>query len=112
MARDPKGNDRDQIKAVVAGEGDIAIINTQYIDNLLNSKNPEEIKASEGVGLFVPNQENRGTHINVSGAGVAKQAPNKANVVKFLEVLISKEAQDVFATVNYEYSLQIQMGFL
>ena len=103
MAREPKGNDRDQIKAVVAGEGDIAIVNTYYIGKLLNSKNPEEIKAGEGIGIFFPNQENRGTHINISGAGVAKYAPNKANAIKFLEFLISKEAQDVFATVNYEY---------
>lgn len=72
MAREPKGNDRDQIKAVVAGEGYIAIVNTYYIGKLLNSKNPEEIKAGEGVDLFFPNQENRGIHINVSGAGVAK----------------------------------------
>lgn len=103
MAREPKGNDRDQIKAVFAGEGDIAIVNTYYVGKLLNSNDPEEIKAGEGVGIFFPNQDGRGTHINISGAGVAKYAPNKANAVKFLEFLISKEAQDVFATVNFEY---------
>ncbi|MFS4417319.1 Fe(3+) ABC transporter substrate-binding protein [Maribacter sp. 2307ULW6-5] len=103
MARDPKGNDRDQVKAVVAGEGDVAIVNTYYIGKLLNSEDAEEVKAGEGVGIFFPNQDGRGTHINVSGAGVAKYAPNKANAVTFLEFLISEEAQKVFAHSNYEY---------
>lgn len=103
MARSPKGNDRDQVKAVVGGEGDIAIVNTYYIGNMLNSDNPEEVKAAEAVGIFFPNQEGRGTHINVSGAGVARYAPNKENAIKFIEFLISKEAQEVFANSNYEY---------
>lgn len=103
MARTPKGNDRDQVKAVVAGEGDVAVVNTYYIGKLLNSDNPEEVKAGNGVGVFFPNQDDRGTHINVSGAGVAKYAPNKENAIKFIEFLISKEAQEVFAKANYEY---------
>ena len=103
MARNPKGNDRDQIKAVVAGEGDIAIVNTYYIGKLLNSKNEEEVKAGKGVGIFFPNQENRGTHINISGAGVAKYAPNKDNAILFIEYLSSIEAQQIFADANYEY---------
>ncbi|MGY5851331.1 Fe(3+) ABC transporter substrate-binding protein [Salegentibacter sp. F14] len=103
MARSPKGNDRDQVKAVVAGEGDLAIVNTYYIGKLLNSEDPEEVKAGEQVGLFFPNQDGRGTHINVSGAGVAKHAPNKENAIKFIEFLVSKQAQEVFAHSNYEY---------
>ncbi|WP_241147987.1 Fe(3+) ABC transporter substrate-binding protein [Lacinutrix jangbogonensis] len=103
MSRSPQGNDRDQVKAIVAGEGDIAIVNTYYIGKLLNSSNPEEVKAGNGVGLFFPNQENRGTHINISGAGVAKYAPNKANAIKFIEYLSGVEAQEVFAKANYEY---------
>ena len=103
MARSPRGNDRDQVKAVVAGEGDIAIVNTYYIGKLLNSKDPTEIKAGEGVGIFFPNQDGRGTHINISGAGVAKYAPNKENAIAFIEFLASKEAQEVFAKANYEY---------
>lgn len=103
MARTPKGNDRDQVKAVVAGEGDIAIVNTYYIGNLLNSEDPEEVKAGEAVKVFFPNQEDRGTHINVSGAGVARYAPNRDNAVRFIEFLVSKEAQEVFANSNYEY---------
>ncbi|MBZ9730133.1 Fe(3+) ABC transporter substrate-binding protein [Salegentibacter sp. JZCK2] len=103
MARAPKGNDRDQVKAVVAGEGDLAIVNTYYIGKMLNSEDPEEVKAGEEVKLFFPNQEGRGTHINVSGAGVAKYAPNKENAIKFIEFLISEEAQKIFAHSNYEY---------
>ncbi|WBX72552.1 Fe(3+) ABC transporter substrate-binding protein [Tenacibaculum pacificus] len=103
MARSPKGNDRDQVKAVVAGEGDIAIVNTYYIGKLLNSKNPEEVKVANGVKIFFPNQNTNGTHINVSGAGVAKYAPNKANAIKFIEFLVSKKSQEVFAKANYEY---------
>jgi|TARA_B110000967_G_scaffold99134_1_gene101840 iron(III) transport system substrate-binding protein len=103
MARSPKGNDRDQIKAVVGGEGDLAIVNTYYIGKLLDSKDLDEVKAGEGVKVFFPNQNNRGTHINVSGAGVAKYAPNKVNAIKFIEFLASKEAQKVFAETNFEY---------
>ncbi|WP_196885457.1 Fe(3+) ABC transporter substrate-binding protein [Aureivirga sp. CE67] len=103
MARNPKGNDRDQVKAVVNGEGDVAIVNTYYIGKLLNSKKPEEVKAGEGVAIFFPNQETTGTHINISGAGVVKHAPNKENAEKFIAYLISKDAQEVFAKANYEY---------
>ena len=109
MARDPKGNDRDQVKAVVAGEGDVAVVNTYYIGKLLNSKNPEEVKAGEGVTVFFPNQEDRGAHINVSGAGVAKYAPNKENAIKFIEFLVSEPAQKVFAQANYEYPVNTKV---
>ncbi|MEO1053501.1 MAG: Fe(3+) ABC transporter substrate-binding protein [Bacteroidota bacterium] len=103
MAREPKGNDRDQVKAIVEGLGEVAVVNTYYIGLLLNSENAEEVKAGEAVGIFFPNQDDRGAHVNVSGAGVAKYAPNEANAVKFLEFLSSEEAQKVFASVNYEY---------
>jgi iron(III) transport system substrate-binding protein len=103
MARSPKGNDRDQVKAVAAGEGDLAIVNTYYIGMLTNSENPEERKAAEAVGIFFPNQETTGTHVNVSGAGVAKYSPNKENAIKFIEFLVSEDAQKVFALTNYEY---------
>ncbi len=103
MARSPKGNDRDQVKAVVGGEGDLAVVNTYYIGKLINSKDPEETKAGKGVGVFFPNQDDRGTHINISGGAVAKYAPNKDNAIKFLEFLVGQEAQSVFANANYEY---------
>lgn len=103
MARLPKGSDRDQVKALVAGEGDIAIVNSYYIGKMLNSPDAEEVRTAQEVGLFFPNQDNRGTHINISGAGVAKYAPNKENAILFIEYLISQEAQQVFTEANYEY---------
>jgi len=103
MARAPKGSDRDQVKAVVAGEGDIAIVNSYYIGKMLNAPDAEEVKTAQQIGLFFPNQDDRGTHINVSGAGVAKYAPNKENAILFIEYLISQEAQQVFTDANYEY---------
>lgn len=103
MARTPKGNDRDQVKAVAAGEGDLAIVNTYYIGLMANSNNPKEVSVAQAIGIFFPNQQTTGTHINVSGAGVAKFAPNKENAVKFIEFLLSEEAQSLFALSNYEY---------
>ncbi len=109
MSRSPKGNDRDQVKAVVAGEGDLTIVNTYYIGLLANSENPEERNAAASIGIFFPNQETTGTHVNVSGAGVAKHAPNKENAIAFIEFLISEEAQMVFASTNYEYPVNVNV---
>ena len=106
MAREPKGNDRDQVKAVAAGVGDLAILNTYYIGKLLTSDNPEEVAAGEAIGVIFPNQGGRGTHINVSGAGIAKHAPNKENGIRFIEFLSSAEAQKVFAEANFEYPVK------
>ncbi|MBS9774111.1 MAG: Fe(3+) ABC transporter substrate-binding protein [Tenacibaculum sp.] len=103
MARNPKGNDRDQVKVLVAGEGDIAIVNSYYIGKMINSKNPKEVEVGNKIKIFFPNQKDRGTHINVSGVGVAKYAPNKENAIKFIEFLASKDAQKIFAESNYEY---------
>lgn len=105
MARAPKGSDRDQVKAVVAGEGDLAIVNSYYVGQMLNSSDNQEIEIAKQVGIYFPNQEGRGTHINVSGAGVAKHAPNKENAVLFVEYLISEEAQEIFSKSNYEYPI-------
>jgi len=102
-ARSPKGNDRDQVKAILSGQGDVAIVNTYYIGKLLNSKYSLERAAGEAVGVIFPTQGNSGVHMNVSGAGVAKYAPNKENAVKFIEYLLSEKAQNVFAKANYEY---------
>ncbi len=103
MARNPQGGDRDQVKAIASGVGEIAIVNTYYVGLLLNSSNPEEKKAGEAVSLFFPNQDDRGTHINVSGAGVTKFAPNKENAIKFLTFLQSDEAQTVFVNESFEF---------
>ncbi len=103
MARDPKGGDRDQVKAIAAGVGDVAIVNTYYIGKLLASGNEEEKKAGEAVGVFFPNQAGRGAHVNVSGVGVTRHSPNKNNAIRFIEFLADDEAQKVFAHANYEY---------
>lgn len=103
MARNPKGSDRDQVKAVAAGEGDIAIVNTYYIGLMLNDKNKEERKAGESVGVIFPNQSDRGAHINISGIGVTKYAPHKENAIKLIEFLSGAEAQQTLADLNYEY---------
>ena len=103
MARAPKGSDRDQVKAVASGEGDVAIVNTYYIGIMLNDTNEEERKAAERIGIFFPNQDDRGTHINISGAGVTKHAPNKENAIQFIEFLLSEKAQSIFASSNFEY---------
>lgn len=103
LARDPKGNDRDQAKAIVAGVGDVAIMNTYYVGLMANSSDPEEVKVAEKIGVFFPNQLTNGTHINVSGAGVTLSAKNKENAIKLIEFLSSTDAQKAFASVNYEY---------
>lgn len=105
MARNPKGSDRDQVKAVASGEGDIAVVNTYYIGLLLNDENEEERKAGESVGIIFPNQDGRGTHVNVSGIGVTKYAPNKDNAVKLMEFLSEEGAQQTLANLNYEYPI-------
>jgi len=105
MARVPSGNDRDQMKAVAAGVGDLAIVNTYYVGKLLNSKKSKEVEVGKKMGVFFPNQgvAERGAHINISGAGVVKYSKNKQNAIKFLEFLVSKKAQELFAKANYEY---------
>lgn len=103
MARDPKGNDRDQMKEIVKGTGDVAIVNSYYVGLLLNKGDEAERKVGEQIGVFFPNQATNGTHINISGVGVAKYAPNKENAIKLIEFLTSPDAQKVFASANYEY---------
>jgi iron(III) transport system substrate-binding protein len=103
MAREPKGNDRDQATAIVAGTGDVAIMNTYYLGLMLNSSNQEEVNVANKVGVFFPNQENSGTHVNISGAGVTKYAKNVENAIKLLEYMSEEKAQKQFAEANYEY---------
>jgi iron(III) transport system substrate-binding protein len=103
FAREPKGGDTDQIKAVAAGECDVTLANTYYYVRLLKSDTPEDKKVVEKVGFILPNQETSGTHINISGAGMLKHAPHKQAAVKFLEYLASDPAQRHFADGNNEY---------
>ena len=103
MAKAPKGNDRYQVKAVANGIGSVAIANTYYIGKMVDNKDISQAEAVKKVKIFFPKFENGGTHINVSGAGVAKFAPNKDNAIKFIEFLASTEAQKLFAEGNFEY---------
>ena len=103
LAREPKGGDTDQLKSVAAGECDVTISNQYYYARLLRSAKPDEREIGERIGVVFPNQANRGTHVNISGAGVMKNAPNREAAVKFLEYLASDEAQRYFAEGNNEW---------
>ena len=107
FARDPKGSDRDQVKAIAAGQGDIAIVNSYYIGLLLASEKEEEINAGKAVSVFFPNQGDgeRGAHINVSGIALAKNAPNKENAIELIKYLTSVEGQETYVNNSYEYSV-------
>ena len=103
FARQPDGGDRDQAKAIAAGIGDIAIMNTYYVGLLANSEDPEEVKVADSIGVFFPNQETTGTHVNISGIGLTKHSKNKDNAIKLIEYMTSVEAQEIIAAKNYEF---------
>ena len=106
MARDSKGNDRAQILAVAAGEADLAVANTYYYALMLSgSKGAEQQAAAKKVLPFFPNQGDRGTHMNISGGGILKYAPNKDNAIKLLEFLLTKDAQQHIVNNTYEYPM-------
>ncbi len=103
FARPPRGGDRDQIKAVAIGQCDIALVNSYYLGAMLRSDNAAERKVAEQVALFWPNQNGRGAHINISGAGVTAAAPNRDNAIALLDFLLSQQSQQWYADVNNEY---------
>ena len=103
MARKPKGGDTDQLRALAAGEGKVAVANTYSYGRLLGSDDAKKNAVAEKIGIIFPNQDGRGTHINVSGAGVTKHAKNKEEAVKLIEFLASKKAQKLLTKVNYEF---------
>ena len=103
FAREPKGNDRDQAKDIVAGIGDVAIMNTYYIGLMANSSDKEEVKVVDSIGVFFPNQETTGTHLNISGAGITKYSKNKENAIKFIEFITNVEAQSIISNMNFEF---------
>jgi iron(III) transport system substrate-binding protein len=103
LGRAPEGGDRDQAKAILAGQGDVAIMNTYYVGQLLNSKDAEEVKVGKQIGVFFPNQQTTGTHLNISGAGLAKNSKNKDAAIKLIEYLTGTEAQGIFSKVNFEF---------
>jgi iron(III) transport system substrate-binding protein len=103
MARTPRGGDTDQIKAVAAGECGVALVNTYYYARLLRSTKPDDKEIVEKTGVVWPDQKTNGVHLNISGAGVLKNAPHRGNAIKFLEYLASNEAQVYFADGNNEW---------
>jgi iron(III) transport system substrate-binding protein len=103
MARPPRGGDTDQIKAVASGECGVAITNSYYLVRLLKSTKPEDQDIISKIGFVWPNQKTSGTHINIAGGGVAKNAPHPQAAVQFLEYLASDSAQEYFADGNNEW---------
>ncbi|MDV6316889.1 Fe(3+) ABC transporter substrate-binding protein [Idiomarina sp. HP20-50] len=106
FARSPVGGDRDQIKGIAFGICDVAIANTYYFGHMLNSDNADERAAAEKVDIFWPAQDKQGTHVNVSGIGITKHAKNVEEAQKLIQFLVSKEAQEWYAQVNYEYPVR------
>ncbi|MEB4591575.1 Fe(3+) ABC transporter substrate-binding protein [Candidatus Thiothrix sp. Deng01] len=106
FARPPEGADKDQLKAVASGQCDLAIANTYYYGQMLAGNDPEEQAAAEKVAIFWPNQNDRGTHINVSGAAVTAAAGHVDNAVKLLEFLVSDASQHWYAEANQEYPVK------
>ena len=103
FARTPQGGDRDQINAVAAGEGEVAVANHYYYARMLAGEDEADREAASKLRLVFPNQDGRGAHVNISGAGVVEGAPNRENAIRFIEYLTTPEAQAVFALANYEY---------
>ena len=103
FARDPQGNDTAQLRAVSSGECGITVANTYYIGRLMGSGKSDDKQTIDGLGFLFPNQEGRGTHVNISGGGVTKYAPNKENAIRFLEYLTEESSQKVFSEGNNEY---------
>lgn len=101
--RDPQGNDTAQLRAVAAGECGVSVANTYYIGRLLGAEDEADRAVVAALGVLFPNQDDRGAHVNVSGAGVTRHAPNRANAIAFLEYLTDEFAQRLFAEGNNEY---------
>ena len=106
FARPPKGGDKDQIKALAAGQCDIAIANTYYLAGMLTSQDASQLAAAQRVKVFWPNQGNRGTHINLSGAVITRHGPNPVAAKELLEFMLDKESQAWYAAHNHEYPVR------
>ncbi len=104
LARKPQGNDRAQVKAIYQGQCDIAILNSYYMGAMLDDA--EQTEWANSVRLIFPNQNNRGTHVNISGVALSKSSKNQANAIKLMEFLSSDVAQEYYATVNHEYPVK------
>lgn len=110
LARSPQGGDRDQARAIASGLADVALVNTYYVGLLRTSKDSKDRNAGDAVEVYFPNQDGRGAHINVSGAGITRSAKNRDNAIKFLEYLTSPEVQSRFAAANHEYPLNLDIN--
>ena len=107
LARKPQGNDRAQVKAIFQGECDVALGNTYYMGKMAtNEKAPEQKQWAKSVRIIFPNQDGRGTHVNISGAGVTSSAKNKENAIKLIEFLSGDTAQKIYAERNFEYPVK------
>ncbi|KQT52381.1 iron ABC transporter substrate-binding protein [Aureimonas sp. Leaf454] len=107
LARKPEGGDRDQAKAIAAGECDIALGNTYYVGLMQNNeKEPEQKEWAKAINVVMPTFDNGLTHVNISGIALAKNAPNKENAIKLMEYLSGDEAQRIYSEINYEYPLE------
>ena len=104
LARKPQGNDRAQVKAISEGACDVALINNYYMGNML--ADPEQVAWAESVRIVFPNQEDRGTHVNLSGVALTKHAPNRENAIRLMEFLSDDQAQAIYAEANYEYPVK------
>jgi len=104
LARKPQGNDRAQVKAIKEGECDIALINNYYVGLMLN--NPEQTAWAEAVNIVFPNQDDRGTHVNISGMALTQSAPNKDNALRLMQFLSDDLAQQMYAEQNFEYPVK------
>jgi len=103
LARKPEGGDTDQLKAIAAGRGQLAIVNSYYAARLLASEKTEDKKVMQNIGILFPNQSDRGTHVNVSGAGITKGAPNAEAARKYIEFWLSAESQAKMANSMHEF---------
>ena len=108
LARKPQGNDRAQVKAINAGECDIAIINSYYMGAMINDEEQSEWASS--VDIVFPNQDNRGTHMNISGMALTKNSPNKSSAIKLMEFLAGDLAQAMYSEQNYEYPVSASVS--
>lgn len=110
LARKPQGGDTDQLKAIAAGEGDVAIVNSYYVARLMDSTNPSDKELLKNIGIAFPNQADRGAHANLSGAGITRYAKNAALARQFLEYAVSPEGQQTFVSTTKEYPVRADVA--
>ena len=103
LARKPTGGDTDQLRATAAGQCDLAIANTYYFGRLIDSPDEKDRTLASKLGVFWPNQSDRGAHVNVSGVGVIRYSQNRNEAIKLIQFMISQESQMYYAKINHEY---------